>query len=566
IFQVFRTTFSNTLHWAICVPSTCSPKEVSIFFNSLFNTLFPGNTVNVSVSGLDCQSEQVLELSSGEIAYGTILSIYLFWVVLATIYHLVSLYYKEKSSIYTLESPSKNGSVLHKIIIAFSVARNVSKVLQVKRKTEDDLGCVSGLKFLFMALIVPGHTLLFAISGPIMNSEFYEQARTQVQNAIFFNNPLLVDTFLFLGGFLLCRILIQELDKRKGKVNLLIIYIGRYIRLTPSYIVVIGLYCTFLYRLGNGPLWNSLMSKEKERCLNSWWANVLYINNYVNTDHVCMFQSWFLAVDTHMFIISAVIVLFLWKFKNFGKICLAILTLLTLAAHAIETYVKKADPTFMFYPAEVVDLNSNPYFTNIYIKTHIRASSYCIGVVYGYIVYKLHNSSCKIPRYVKWCGWLLGILTGVASMFSISIFYEPGHQYDLIESTVYSTFSSAAWCIFIGWILTMCLTGNGGLINRFLSWKVFVPLSRLTYCAYLVNGIIELHSRGSLRNPLYMSVYSLAKLAVGHLIFTFVAGFILCVLFESPIHSLEKILMSSNRRRNELSVNSTNNNQSPGNI
>lgn len=64
-----------------------------------------------------------------------------------------------------------------------------------------------------------------------------------------------------------------------------------------------------------------------------------------------MFQSWFLAVDTHMFIICTVLVFFLWKYKNFGKICLAGVTFVAIAAHAIETYLKKAEPTFMIYPA-----------------------------------------------------------------------------------------------------------------------------------------------------------------------------------------------------------------------
>lgn len=74
-----------------------------------------------------------------------------------------------------MESPSKKGGTFHRVIIAFSLARNISKIMQVKRKNEINLDCVSGVKALFMGLIIPGHTLLFAISGPIMNSEFYEQ-------------------------------------------------------------------------------------------------------------------------------------------------------------------------------------------------------------------------------------------------------------------------------------------------------------------------------------------------------------------------------------------------------
>lgn len=38
--------------------------------------------------------------------------------------------------------------------------------------------------------------------------------------------------------------------------------------------------------MSNGPLWDHKMSLEKERCLNSWWSNLLYINNYVNTEYL----------------------------------------------------------------------------------------------------------------------------------------------------------------------------------------------------------------------------------------------------------------------------------------
>lgn len=57
-------------------------------------------------------------------------------------------------------------------------------------------------------------------------------------------------------------------------------------RVTPSYFVVISLYMTWLDKLGSGPLWDAKMQVEKERCLESWWTNILYINNYVNTENL----------------------------------------------------------------------------------------------------------------------------------------------------------------------------------------------------------------------------------------------------------------------------------------
>lgn len=50
------------------------------------------------------------------------------------------------------------------------------------------------------------------------------------------------------------------------------------------YLAVLGFYCTLFVKMGSGPLWAEKVGKEAERCHQSWWTNILYINNYVNVD------------------------------------------------------------------------------------------------------------------------------------------------------------------------------------------------------------------------------------------------------------------------------------------
>jgi hypothetical protein len=50
-----------------------------------------------------------------------------------------------------------------------------------------------------------------------------------------------------------------------------------------------------------------------------------------------------------------------------------------------------------------------------------------------------------------------------------------------------------------------------GPVNVFVSWKLFVPLSRLTYCAYLSHYIVLLVNIGSNRAPGYLSVYNVVS-------------------------------------------------------
>lgn len=54
--------------------------------------------------------------------------------------------------------------------------------------------------------------------------------------------------------------------------------------LTPAYFAIIALYATWLPKLGSGPMWDRRMNLEQERCQDSWYLNLLYINNYVGND------------------------------------------------------------------------------------------------------------------------------------------------------------------------------------------------------------------------------------------------------------------------------------------
>lgn len=57
-------------------------------------------------------------------------------------------------------------------------------------------------------------------------------------------------------------------------------------RLTPVYLIIVAFYATLFYKMDSGPLWESKIGVEKDRCAENWWANMLYINNYYNSDRM----------------------------------------------------------------------------------------------------------------------------------------------------------------------------------------------------------------------------------------------------------------------------------------
>lgn len=353
-----------------------------------------------------------------------------------------------------------------------------------------------------------------------------------------------MDTFLLLSGFLFARLILIELDKRRGKINFFVLYIFRYIRLTPAYAAVMALYATWLPRLGSGPLWDQRMLLEQSRCQSSWWLNALYINNYVGAERMCMFQSWYLATDTQLFVLAPLLLYPLWKYsRRTGMALVALVASVSVVIPFCVTYFGQLDPSFMIFTDEVVDVQSNPYFINVYGKTHMRATGYIFGIFVGYLVHWMQQKNITIGKYKLAFFWIASTLLGTVSMFGISTFYNATGTSNYMYNALYAAAHRLGWSASNGWLVLACVTGNAGPLKRFLASSVLVPISRLTYCAYLTNGLVELYFSATQRVPIYASIPTMTAATLSHICLTFLMALGLCLVFESPIHGIEKIFL-----------------------
>lgn len=83
-----------------------------------------------------------------------------------------------------------------------------------------------------------------------------------------------------------------------------------------------------------------------------------------------------------------------------------------------------------------------------------------------------------------------------------------------------------------------------GFVNILLSWKVFIPLGRLTYCVYLIhlNYIIFYYAHA--RKPGYYTTYEVIHGYFGILMTSFLLAFFVSVTIEAPLLNLEKLMFS----------------------
>ena len=67
-------------------------------------------------------------------------------------------------------------------------------------------------------------------------------------------------------------------------------------RLTITYALVIGFVATIARWFGSGPFWN-LYQEQCDLCVNNWWRNLLYINNFFPSQECCLGVTWYLSND-----------------------------------------------------------------------------------------------------------------------------------------------------------------------------------------------------------------------------------------------------------------------------
>lgn len=103
--------------------------------------------------------------------------------------------------------------------------------------------------------------------------------------------------------------------------------------MTPLYIVIMVLHVTLFTYVSDGPFWRPI---DTTFCRNSWWANLLYLNNFLKQDDPCMGWTWYMANDFQFHCFAPILIILLWKLRIWG-VLIAVLALI--ASAMINFYI-----------------------------------------------------------------------------------------------------------------------------------------------------------------------------------------------------------------------------------
>ncbi|XP_063243090.1 nose resistant to fluoxetine protein 6-like [Bacillus rossius redtenbacheri] len=533
------TPQSRVVLLGVCLPRTCSSQDISSLLQS---------------SGQDSsRSLRVLQVRAVPGTY-SLLADYKFHILSGVFIALVLLMlvgstYEQLSrqlspgrgnqSEETAEKPRGGDSTAHKpglagqVLLCFSVQSNGSKILQCG-VSEESLTCVHGLRFISLAWVILVHTYLqvFAIAE---NKTLRSVTERNFMFQTISNATFSVDTFFFISGLLVTFVYLKASSKRKSDMKkpslktkifkLLYLMLYRFIRLTPAYLFVLGVVEVSVRWVRNNTVFEPSVANHIN-CAHYWWRNALYINSLFPNSEMCMLWSWYMANDTQFYILGILLLLFVGSHFRIVAAFWIVILASSWSTTALVSY-------FNNYEARI----QAPFalFDELYDKPWTRVGPYLVGLVTGWLLFRT-NCRLNMTPVVVAAGWLLSLSCMCCLVYGLLHL-----QLGVVASAAYVALGHTAWAFSLSWVVLACCAGYGGVVNNLLSFRALYPLSRLTYCAYLVHPVIMVLTTFLMDGPLHLHNGIVVILYLGNVVAAFLLAFLISLAFEAPVVRLLKL-------------------------
>ena len=430
------------------------------------------------------------------------------------------------------------------LMLSFSLYKTIPTIMTTHQPTSA-IASINGLRVISMLWIILGHTYAFEQEFDSTTGLFERTAKRFLFQLVD-NFNYSVDCFYVLSGLLLSYLTIKETERRQGKFPFISFYIHRLVRLSPANYLIMFSFFKVLPHVGSGPLWKL---REISNCEKYWWTNILYISNFYPTsfNEACYSITWYLSTLMQLFIISPIFLLLLY---HFWKIGLATISGTMFTSFAIIGTL-----------AGIENYNANPLQarialqsseSTIYEKPYCRINAYLIGMLLGFVLYKKWKVHSTLLILICFYGvmWMIAL----SCLFIVFGPYETwnGHPFTKTENVMFFMFSRTIFSIGIALMIYACHNGFGGVINKFLSWSFWIPLSRLSFMAYLCHPVVIYLTFGTLRSQIIYTDWLLIVLFAAVAMLSYSLALVLAVTVEYPIANVENAVYKfiGTKRRN----------------
>ncbi|XP_023222900.1 nose resistant to fluoxetine protein 6-like [Centruroides sculpturatus] len=512
------------IQYGVCVPSTCSYKEVEDIAKAVLQEMkFNGSLHR-------CEVKRGLKFTSDQIIIACALVIVFLFVTIGSLLDIYACRMKMSHQI-CMKINDNNGKFV-RILLAFSILRNTSKLLKPDA-TYPELSSLHGFRFLTVTGIMMAAT--YGYFDPIFYQKIgylYDTTRT-VTFQIILGGQVAINSLFFLSGILTMYFTIKSL-KGERQLSIRIFLFHRLCRLIPTILLILGL-MMMVPLISSGPVWQEMVGHYIDVCRTNWWTNILFISNWWPFSQMCLMSMWFLSSDMQLHLLSLLIIFPFFKSPKLALFIGIFLEICRAIAVAIVTLVYKVEPPLMS-PDRDVWANM---IDKIYLKPHSLNGAFSVGLLAGYLI--AEHSSVIIRLKYQVLGWCFTIGCSLA-MLCLPHHLGKTPEPNVAGTVLYMTFHQTAWALAMAWIAVMCALGYGGPIQKTLSFKLIIPLSRLSFTAFLLHEVVIRTRYSTIRQTLIFSHYNMFYEFCSHFLISFALAYACYVVVEAPFSKVERIL------------------------
>ncbi|PCJ42030.1 MAG: hypothetical protein COA99_08495 [Moraxellaceae bacterium] len=355
---------------------------------------------------------------------------------------------------------------------AFSIPKNLRAIFT---QPADNFAAIDGLRALSLLMVILFH---------VFRNTSHALTKGQTQDLIS-DTPLYlswvwnadkgVDIFFLISGFLIAGLLFRE-HQDKARIDLKSFYIRRLLRLSPIYLVALGLY------------WLAGAHNAE-----NVWANALYVNNFLPLKEQAFTWGWSLAVEEQFYILFP---MFLLVFFFPSKHRLFWLMALFASSFVIRTAFIYTDEMIWHVSTYEIFFNKETFyyvFGTVYDNLYTRYGTFLCGIIAAYLHYYRQD-------------WLKGffakplqsITSTVAALTTIGFFMffpisDATLNADPTFDSLYFALHRNLFGMALAWLVLACIHSKDMLariVNKFLSLRLWHPIAQLSYSGYLVHYVI----------------------------------------------------------------------------
>lgn len=540
-----------------CVPLACNAEylqdyreDIAIYLNSLQNqTVFDED--DIVIYGASETNKEVGSARMGSVISTAILCGFVVMAVVLTIME-----YCEQE---TGNKAEGGYTGIRKFLSCFSLSHNAKSLFYSENKLDKKLDILNGLRVLAMIWIILGHSLVELLLYPVYN---YSDIMTRIKNSRgltwITSGTLGVDIFFLLSAFLAtlsCMSIFSELKNRKLS-SVLLIYLQRYIRLLPIYIIgfITAIYIVPL--LYDGPIYERITFLQKY-CSSNWGANIIYLNNFIKPNDMCLPWTWYLATDFQMFLVVPLIVLLYYYKAILAYAACGVLAIVSCIIQAVVFFKYKISLNLFDYESQ------KSMMEFYYIKPYCRINAYLLGIFFAWMylqskvkekaeestenketvgsIFRALNRIWARSTAVRYFLYLLGLVLIVVVLYTYPDFYNENVSPNpsIGGPAAYTILGRIAFLLGIMFLFYPYLLGKCK-IGIVLAVEFWAPLARSTYCAYMIHLVVFGYYYSSLEEGVYFTIHKVIINGLDVLVITYLLSLLISVVVEAPIIQLTK--------------------------